>query len=284
MATIAEENVVGHSQRPLIYLRPNCEIISLSAGISANREGRSSHADGVVITSTTVALSGNPCVLSAWIHRAYQPEALPGQRNTLAFPRREAYQPDVQTDQLNSTCFVIIAFDQMRSIAVVRRRLQCPFSQLADFDPRHGLVVRPFFGRPDDATRKYDLFVLMPFTDSMRPVYDDHIKKVASELSLSIARADDFFSAHSVMADVWSAIFSAKAIIADCTARNPNVFYEIGLAHVLGKPVILITQKSEDVPFDVRHLRYLEYTFTPRGMVDFERALGETLRNVLNVG
>jgi len=166
----------------------------------------------------------------------------------------------------------------------IQQALRVSLTQLADFDPRHGLVVRPFFGRPDDATRKYDVFVLMPFTDSMRPVYDDHIKKVASELSLSIPRADDFFSAHSVMADVWSAIFSAKAIIADCTARNPNVFYEIGLAHVLGKPVILITQKSEDVPFDVRHLRYLEYTFTPRGMVDFERALGETLRNVLNVG
>ena len=121
----------------------------------------------------------------------------------------------------------------------------------------------------------------MPFFEPLRPVYEDHIKKISRELKLSVARADDFFSAHSVMADVWSGIFFARAVIADCTGRNPNVFYEIGLAHVLGKPVILITQNADDVPFDVRHIRFIHYTFTPRGMVDFERALGETIRNIL---
>jgi hypothetical protein len=56
--------------------------------------------------------------------------------------------------------------------------------------------------------------------------------------SLSVGRADDIFTVNSVLADVWTAIKGAKAIVADCTSRNPNVFYEIGLAHVLDKKVV----------------------------------------------
>jgi len=67
-------------------------------------------------------------------------------------------------------------------------------------------------------------------------------------------------------------------VIADCTGRNPNVFYEIGLAHASGKPVILITQNSDDVPFDIRHLRYIQYDYTPRGMRVFEKRLVDTLK------
>jgi hypothetical protein len=112
-------------------------------------------------------------------------------------------------------------------------------------------------------------------------VYQDHIAKVASELGLTVKRGDDFFTAHHVMADVWRGIWAARAIVADCTGRNPNVFYEIGVAHTVGKPVILITQKRKDVPFDLQAIRYLEYELTPRGMASFERRLAATLRSVL---
>jgi hypothetical protein len=165
----------------------------------------------------------------------------------------------------------------------IQQALGISLAQIAELDKHDDLVVRPFFERPADVELKRDLFVLMPFSESLRAVYNDHIKKVASELKLTVARADDFFSARSVMTDVWSGIFFARAIIADCTGRNPNVFYEIGLAHVLGKPVVLITQNADDVPFDVRHIRVIQYTFTPRGMADFERALSETIKSTLSI-
>src|SRR5437879_5857552 len=98
---------------------------------------------------------------------------------------------------------------------------------------------------------------------------------------MTITRADDFFSSGQIMTEIWSAIVRAKILIADCTGRNPNVFYEIGLAHALGKPVVLITQAPEDVPFDLRHYRYLQYEFTPRGIKAFEDALSKTLKTVL---
>jgi hypothetical protein len=165
----------------------------------------------------------------------------------------------------------------------IQQALGISLAQIAELDPHDDLVVRPFFERPDDVERKRDLFVLMPFSESLRAVYNDHIKKVASELKLTVARADDFFSARSVMTDIWSGIFFARAIIADCTGRNPNVFYEIGLAHVLGKPVVQITQNADDVPFDVRHIRFIQYTFTPRGMADFESALSKTVQSILSM-
>ena len=79
------------------------------------------------------------------------------------------------------------------------------------------------------------------------------------------------------MQEIWSAIAQATILIADCTNKNPNVFYEIGLVHALGKPVILITKNKEDVPFDLRHRRYIEYTLTPRGMERFEEILTSTI-------
>jgi hypothetical protein len=145
------------------------------------------------------------------------------------------------------------------------------------------IIVQPYFGRPNELSKPHDLFVVMPFGNDLKPVWEKPIKNVAKSLRLTVARADDFFTARSIMSDVWNAIYWARAIIADCTGRNPNVFYEIGIAHSIGKPVVLITQNSDDVPFDVRHLRYIPYENTHRGMQQFEQKLSQTLRTELRL-
>lgn len=143
------------------------------------------------------------------------------------------------------------------------------------------LTATPMFGEPHKLSYLPDLFMLMPFTAELKPVFEDHVKKVATNLRLSAGRADDFFSKGSIMHDVWSAIYYAKVIIADCTKRNPNVFYEIGIAHTLGKDTILISQALKDIPFDLRHLRIIIYEFTPRGMTELENSLKSTLKTIL---
>jgi hypothetical protein len=140
------------------------------------------------------------------------------------------------------------------------------------------LTVRPFFGKPAGFSTPLDVFVMMSFKPELRPVYDDHILNVANSLNLVTRRADDFFGAHHIMSDIWEAINAARLVIADCTGRNPNVFYEIGMAHTLGRTVILITQNSDDVPFDLQTIRYLQYEYTPRGMAAFEKNLERTLK------
>ena len=82
------------------------------------------------------------------------------------------------------------------------------------------------------------------------------------------------------MNDIWSLINNADIIICDCTGKNPNVFYELGLAHAIGKNVICITQNTEDIPFDIKHIRYIKYEYNPRGMTKFEKTLGQYIASI----
>ena len=124
-------------------------------------------------------------------------------------------------------------------------------------------------------------FVLMPFAEEHRPVYDDHIKKVAEQCGLHCVRADEVFGPGQMMEQIWELMNRAGLLIADVTGKNPNVFYELGVAHTLGKPVILITRAEEDVPFDLRHFRYILYEYTPRGCQRLEEALSNAIGAVL---
>ncbi|MCP4261069.1 MAG: hypothetical protein GY774_26690 [Planctomycetes bacterium] len=147
------------------------------------------------------------------------------------------------------------------------------------------LRVTPVFGVPyfDKVVQDLDVFVLMPFSEELRPVYNDHIKGVLVDFKLSVARADDVFSSRAVMTDIWAAIFKSRLVIADCTDRNPNVFYEVGIAHTVGRPVIILTQTMDDVPFDLRHMRCLVYKFTPRGLKSLERRLAKVVQAELGL-
>ena len=142
------------------------------------------------------------------------------------------------------------------------------------------MLISPIFGRSGRNERRYDVFLLMPFSHDLTPIYRDDISKVLDAMSLSYARADDFYSNRGVVQDIWNGICNSGIIIADCTNKNPNVFYELGLAHAIGKPVILITQKTNDIPFDIEHIRYIAYEYTPPGMSNFEKTLRATIETV----
>ncbi|GIU71227.1 MAG: hypothetical protein KatS3mg003_1261 [Candidatus Nitrosocaldaceae archaeon] len=71
-------------------------------------------------------------------------------------------------------------------------------------------------------------------------IYREQIKPTVEELGFKCIRADDTFSPISIL-DIWSYILKSKVLIADITDKNINVFYEIGIAHTIGKPVIIIT-------------------------------------------
>lgn len=66
--------------------------------------------------------------------------------------------------------------------------------------------------------------------------------------------------------DIVSLIDRSLVVVSDCTGRNPNVFYETGIAHTLGREVVLITQNEADIPFDLRHLRFVRYLNDREGL------------------
>lgn len=127
-------------------------------------------------------------------------------------------------------------------------------------------------------------FVLMPFEEEndMQIVYKDHVKSVVeNKCALRCERADDIYGVSGIMQSVWESINKAKIIVADLTNRNPNVFYELGIAHTLGKPVVMITQSMDYVPFDLRHLKCIVYEYKPKSIKKFETALEKTISSVL---
>jgi len=99
---------------------------------------------------------------------------------------------------------------------------------------------------------------MMPFASPFDAVYEA-IVGAAGDNGMRCNRADDVWLHRAIIQDIVSLIDRAAIVICDCTGRNPNVFYEIGIADALGKEVILITQHADDVPFDLRHLRYITY-------------------------
>jgi hypothetical protein len=127
-------------------------------------------------------------------------------------------------------------------------------------------------------------FVLMPFGDihHLQTVYQDHVKAIIERCGLRCERADDIYDVSGVMQSVWEGINRARVVVADLTERNANVFYELGIAHTLGKPVIMLSQSIDFVPFDLRHLRCIVYTYTPRGATQLEQALERTMKTLLS--
>jgi hypothetical protein len=129
-----------------------------------------------------------------------------------------------------------------------------------------GMAVSPVFGRPREEKEKVDVFVLMPFNTKMEKIYTNHIKKIGDALQVVVRRADDIFTPGPFMEKVWNGICAAELILADCTEKNANVFYEIGMAHTVGKKVVLITRSEKDIPSDIKHYDYIPYVYDPEGV------------------
>jgi len=106
-------------------------------------------------------------------------------------------------------------------------------------------------------------FVMMPFVAPLGDYYTKIYKPAIEKVGLVPVRADtEIFGTGKIIDQIWSGINSAKVLVAELTSRNANVFYELGLAHALEKPVVLVSSNEDDVPFDLRHIRVIYYDVT----------------------
>lgn len=124
------------------------------------------------------------------------------------------------------------------------------------------------------------LFVVMQFTQPFDELYSDVIKPVGEELGFSVARADETLGPGIVISDIESNIIESKVIIADITPVNPNVYWEVGYAHALRKPTILIAERTTQLPFDVSPYRILFYDHTIPGKSRIEEGLRKHLSTI----
>lgn len=125
-------------------------------------------------------------------------------------------------------------------------------------------------------------FVIMPFGGFFDDYYSLVYKPAIEAADLVPKRADDLYRPSTIINDIWTYTKKAKIILADLSGKNPNVFYELGLAHALTKPAILVTESIDDVPFDLRALRVIEYRKnSPFWGQELQKAITTAIREVI---
>ena len=143
-------------------------------------------------------------------------------------------------------------------------------------------------GRSDIEFKNYKVqtirpkaFVVMQFSSQYNDVYFEVIKKICEEEKINVLRIDEESGPGLIIQDITRAIHESKIIIADISPVNVNVFYEVGFAHALNKPTILIAEKETKLPFDVSSFRTLFYENTIGGKRKLEEGLKRHIDAIL---
>ena len=134
------------------------------------------------------------------------------------------------------------------------------------------------FRLPLEVPTEQDLVaVMMPFDARFDNVYET-LQQAAAESGMRCYRADDIWLNDHIMDDVINLIWRARVVIADLSWKNPNVFYETGIAHTLGRKVIQIAQSIDDIPFDLRAIRSVTYLPNGEGLEHLKAQVVERLK------
>ena len=134
------------------------------------------------------------------------------------------------------------------------------------------------FTKVDINPAKQSCFVIMPFREDLKTVYDV-IKRAIERHGFVCQRSDERFVSAPIMEDVKNQIAAADLVVIDFTGRNPNVYFEAGLADAWKKKWIVLAQSADDLTFDVQHIRSIRYEMGANAALraNLEVALKQTL-------
>lgn len=128
------------------------------------------------------------------------------------------------------------------------------------------------------------VFMIMPFKNELSDsIYNHCTKKICEEYGLKCERADEIITTNPIIEDIVKAIEEATIVIADISEKNANVFYELGMAHMIKQnQTIIITQDDfKSVPFDIHHFRIINYEDSIVGKDNYEHDLRSMIKNIL---
>jgi hypothetical protein len=106
---------------------------------------------------------------------------------------------------------------------------------------------------------KVRCFIVMPFSLEWSDDVHRALSSACKAMAVQPVRGDDVFTPTDILVDIWQSINGADFVIADITGRNPNVLYELGIAHALAKPVLIISRNAADIPIDLSTRRVILY-------------------------
>jgi len=102
------------------------------------------------------------------------------------------------------------------------------------------------------------IFMMTPFN----PIFNDDfhaVRDVCSRVGFKCIRGDEENITGNILPHIIKKILKARLVIANINGRNPNVFYELGIAHALNKPTIIISKSESSIPFDIKSHRIVFY-------------------------
>jgi hypothetical protein len=137
------------------------------------------------------------------------------------------------------------------------------------------------FGPLEIVTEAPTAFVAMQFSEPYTSLYDDVIKPVAEQMGFRAYAVSEIYRPGVILQDIIQGIAEARVVVAEITPPNPNVFYELGYAHALKKPTILLAERGKQLPFDISGYRVVFYDNTIRGKKDVEDNLRRHLIAIL---
>jgi hypothetical protein len=135
----------------------------------------------------------------------------------------------------------------------------------------------------DAAVRKEPgtAFVIMKLSNGYQNLYSEVIQDAVKEFGLLAVYAGDLFGPGVILEEIVQNIVESKIVIAEITEPNENVFYELGYAHALRKPTIILAEEGKKLPFDVSGYRCLFYNNSIAGKRKVEEGLKRYLRAIL---
>jgi hypothetical protein len=179
-----------------------------------------------------------------------------------------------------------IAEKDPRSLDQVEDYIDANFRTLGELmekSSRPRLTFAPnVFTLPDEPQEADLASVMMPFKAELDPV-NMAIRAACDAVGFRCLRASDIWESSVVVQDIFNLVFRSRVVIVDFSGRNPNVMYETGIAHTLGRDVVPISQSLEDVPFDLRHHRILKYLNNQEGRQALTSQLADRLRQFRSV-
>jgi hypothetical protein len=133
-------------------------------------------------------------------------------------------------------------------------------------------------------SKKLTAFVIMQFTSEFDTLYKEVIKPTIESYDIECIRGDDVFTNGLILNDIENYIQESFFIVADITPNNPNVFYEVGYAHAIRKPLILLcdSDKRDNLPFDISGFRTIMYSDSIGGKTKIEQRLKKHLEHIVN--
>lgn len=190
--------------------------------------------------------------------------------------------PAISPDELKAMAWELDIIDwefsrthwAVKDVHLFEELVECGVQDLAESSrervgpgtDRKELISHPrIFRVPQSGIEEGLVSVMRPFSSEFDPVMAA-LEEACDALGLQCRDVNMEWHESEVMQDVFSLLYRSEVVICDFSERNPNVFYEAGIAHTLGRHVIPIVRDPDDIPFDLRHHRYLKYQTSPDGL------------------